>query len=132
MDSQKTNIVEQITRGFINIDSVEEFEEFLKDFPENPAIHKAYADLLVKKKSSDEAAVSYGRATALHLKSGKLLPAVVSKLLQWRIKSKYYQHAQLFLTAINDNSLPDTPLKVFFERLRSPGPRRQYLKEKNR
>ena len=53
MDNQKTNIVEQITGGLVNIDSVEEFEKILEDFPEDPAFHKAYADLLVKNNFSD-------------------------------------------------------------------------------
>jgi CRP-like cAMP-binding protein len=120
MDIQKANMVEQITGGFINIDSVEEFEELLKDFPDDPVLHKIYADLLVKKKSLDEAALAYGRAAALNLQSGKLLSAVVVKLLQWRIKSPIYQDAQLFLSALNDNSLPDTPIKLFFEKLSKP------------
>ena len=120
MENQKTNLVEQITGGFIKIDSVEEFEELLKDFPEDPALHRVYADLLVKKNSSDKAALTFGRAAAFYLKLGKLIPAVVAKLLQWRIKSPFYQDAQLFLTALNDNSLPDTPLKVFFEKLSKP------------
>ena len=85
MDNQKPNIVEQINEGFINIDSVEEFAELLEDFPEDPSLHKAYADFLLKKKSYDKAALSYGRAAALYLKSGKLLPAVLTKLLQWRL-----------------------------------------------
>ena len=120
MDNQKANIVEQITCGFINIDSVEEFEELLKDFPEDPALHKIYADLLVKKESLEEAALAYGRAAALYLQSGKLLSAVAAKLSQWRIKSPFYQDAQLFLSALNDDSLPDTPLKLFFEKLSKP------------
>lgn len=120
MGNQKTNIVEQITRGFISIDSIEEFNELIEDFPDDPAIHKAYADFLVKKKSSDKAALFYGRAAALYLKSGKLPPAVLTKLLQWRIKSPVYEDAQLFLSALNDDSLPDTPLKVFFDKLSKP------------
>ena len=120
MDNQKANIVEQITCGFINIDSVEEFEELLKDFPDDPALHKIYADLLVKKESLEEAALAYGRAAALYLQSGKLLSAVAAKLSQWRIKSPFYQDAQLFLSALNDDSLPDTPLKLFFEKLSKP------------
>ncbi len=120
MDNQKTNIVEQINGGFISIDSVEEFTELLEDFHEDPSFHKAYADLLVKKNSSEKAALSYGRAAALYLKSGKLLPGVLTKLLQWRIKSPIYQDAQLFLSALNDNSLSDTPLKVFFKKLSKP------------
>ena len=120
MDNQKTNIVEQITGGFINLDSVEEFEKVLEDFPENTALHKAYADLLVKKNFSAAAALSYGRAATLYLKSGKLLPAVVLKLLQWRLKSPSYQEAQLFLSAVRDGSFPSTPLKIFLEKLSNP------------
>lgn len=120
MDNQKVDIVEQITGGFIKIDSAQEFEELIKDFPEDPALYKAYADLLVKKNMADKAALSTSRAAVLYLKSGRLLPAVVAKLLQWRIKSPAYQEAQLFLTALNDNSLPDTPLKVFFKKLSKP------------
>lgn len=120
MDNQKTNIVEQITGGLVNIDSVEEFEKILEDFPEDPAFHKAYADLLVKNNFSDKAALSYGSAAALYLKSGKLLPAVISKLLQWRIKSIVYQDAQLFLSTSSEDSLPGTPFKVFFEKLSKP------------
>ena len=119
MDNQKTNIVEQITGGFINIDSVEEFEKILEDFPEDSALHKAYADLLVKKNFS-AAALSYSRAATLYLKSGKLLPAVVSKLLQWRLKSPSYQEAQLFLSAVRDGSFPSTPLKILLEKLSNP------------
>ena len=120
MDNPKTNIAEQITSGFINIDSVEEFREILKDFPEDPALHKAYADLLLKKNCYDLASLSYGRVAALYLKSGNLLPAVVAKLLQWRVKSAHYQDAQLFLSALGETSIPETPFKVFFERLSKP------------
>ena len=120
MANQKINIVEQINGGFISIDSVEEFTELLEDFPEDPSLHRAYADLLIKKNSSGKAALSYGRAAALYLKSGKLLPGVLTKLLQWRIKSPVYQDAQLFLSALRDNNLPDTPLKVFLKKLSNP------------
>ena len=90
MDNQKSNIVEQINSGFNNIDFVNDFEELLNDFPEDPALHKAYGNMLVKMKSPDEAALSYGRAATLYLKLGKQLQAVVAKLLQWRIKSTVY------------------------------------------
>ncbi len=120
MNNQKTKVVGLIAEGFIKVDSVTEFKELLTDFPDDPALNKAYADLLMEKDSSDEAALSYGKAAALYLKSGNLLPAVAAKLLQWRIKSPDYEDAQLFLTALNDDSLSDTPLKVFFKSLSKP------------
>ena len=51
MDNQKSNIVGQINSGFINIESVSDFEELLNDFPEDPALHKAYGNLLMKKEA---------------------------------------------------------------------------------
>jgi CRP-like cAMP-binding protein len=120
MGSQKANIVEQITSGFIKIDSIAEFEELLTDFPKDPALHKAYAELLLENDSPAKAALAYGKAAAFYLKSQKLLLAVDAKLLQWRIHPPVYDDAQLFLTALNDNSLPDTPLLVFFKKLSKP------------
>ena len=120
MNTQNANIAEQIASGIYNVDSVEEFGKVLKDFPEDPALHKAYADLLAKKDFSDLAALSYGQAAALYLKSGQLLPAIVAKIIQWHIKSPLYQDAQLFLAALNDDRIPSTPLKVFFEKLSKP------------
>ena len=57
MDNKKTRIAEQINGSFISIDSIDEFNELIEDFPDDPAIHKAHAGLLVKKNSSDEAAL---------------------------------------------------------------------------
>ena len=111
---------EPISDSSIRINSMQEFNELIEDFPDDPAIHKAYADFLIKKKSSDKAALSYSKAAALYLKSGKLLPAVLTKLMQWRIKSPVLQDAQLFLPTLTDSSLPETPLKIFFEKLSKP------------
>ena len=88
-------MAEQISGNSIKINSMQEFNELIEDFPDDPAIHKAHADFLIKKKSSDKTALSYSKAAALYLKSGKLLPAVLTKLLQWRIKSPVLQDAQL-------------------------------------
>ena len=120
MVNKKTKIADKRNGSSISIDSVDEFKELIEDFPDDPSIHRAYADFLVKKKSLDKAASSYGKAAALYLNSGKLLPAVLTKLLQWQIKSPVYQDAQLYLSALTDNSLPDTPLKIFFEKLSKP------------
>lgn len=120
MGNRKSNTIQQINKDFLNVDSVSEFNELLTDFQEDPALHKAYADLLLKQNSSDEAALSYGKSAALYLKSGKLIPAVNTKILQWRIKSPAYQDTQLFLSALNDSSLPETPLMVFFKNLSIP------------
>ena len=120
MVKKKANTVEQINRGFIKISSIQEYNNLIEDFPDDPSIQKAYADFLVKNKSSEKAALAYRSAASLYLKSGKLAAAILSKLLQWRIKPPVYQDAQLFLSTLTDTSLPDTPLKIFFEKLSKP------------
>lgn len=120
MDNLQLNIAEQIASGFITIDSIEDFENLLKRFPDDPALQKASADLLAKENQTDAAALSYSKAATLFLKSGKLLPAIVSKVYAWRLKSPSYQEAQLFLSALRDGSFSSTPLKIFLEKLSNP------------
>jgi CRP-like cAMP-binding protein len=120
MDNLQLNIAEQVSSGFITIDSIEDFENLLKRFPNDPALQKASADLLAKKNQTDAAALSYSKAATRFLKSGKFLPAIVSKVYAWRLKSPSYQEAQLFLSAVRDGSFPSTPLKTFLEKLSNP------------
>ena len=56
MENKKANIVDQINRGFININSIQKFHVLIEDFSDDP-IQKAYADFLVRKKSSAKAAL---------------------------------------------------------------------------
>jgi len=114
------NISEQVAGGIAATDSIENFEKLLKRFPNDPALQKASADLLAKKNQTDAAALSYSKAATLFLKSGKLLPAIISKVYAWRLKSPSYQEAQLFLSAVRAGSFPRTPLKIFLEKLSNP------------
>ena len=81
----KKNITEQIVSGSIRINSTEEFERFLKLFPNDPELIKAYADLLSKKKCPDSALKLYRKAAILFLGSGSMIDAVASKIRQWKI-----------------------------------------------
>ena len=72
------SIARHIIDGTITIDSVSEFESMLHIFPDNAALHAAFADLLVKKKMSDAAAKSYSRAADLYIRSEMMLPAILA------------------------------------------------------
>jgi len=120
MDDLSENIAEQINSGYVTIDSFEDFEKLLKRFPNDPALQRASADLMLKNNLPDEAALSYSKAASLFLKSGNLLSAIFAIRYSWRIKSPSYQEAKLFLTAARDNNFPSTPLKIFFENLSNP------------
>jgi tetratricopeptide (TPR) repeat protein len=111
------SIAEQIIEGSISIKSIEEFTSILKIFPNDPALQKVYSDLLMNKKRLDEAAKSYDKAARLFIDAGKILQAIDSKLLQWKIKSPSSREVQLFYATLHGGSYYETPLKSFFHRL---------------
>jgi hypothetical protein len=115
--SSHISIAEQITEGSISIKSIKEFRSILKIFPNDPALHKAYSALLLKKKQTGAAAKSYDKATRLFIDAGKILQAIDSKLLQWRIKSPSPEEARLFYTTLHRGRYHESPLKSFFQRL---------------
>ena len=100
------SIAEQIIEGSIAIKSTEEFKSILKIFPSDAALQKAYSDLLMKKKHLNAAAQSYERSAQLFIDSGKILQAIDSKLLQWKIKSPSPKEAQLFYSTLHGGTYP--------------------------
>jgi len=111
------SIAEQIIDGSITIKSIEEFNSILKIFPDDPALQKAYSNLLKNKNRPEAAAKSYDKAAQLFISAGKILQAIDSKMLQWKIKSPTPQEAQLFYAFLRKGSYHESPLKTFFHRL---------------
>ena len=111
------SVAEQITDGSITIKSIKEFKSILKIFPNDPALQKAYSDLLKKKKQSEAAVKSYDNAAQLFIDAGKILQAIDSKMLQWKIKLPTSREAQLFYSILHQGSYYESPLKAFFHRL---------------
>ena len=72
------SIAAQIIDGSIKIDSTSEFENVLQIFPSDPALLRAYGDLLIVKNSPDAAAHSFGKAARLFIDAGMMLQAIVS------------------------------------------------------
>jgi CRP-like cAMP-binding protein len=111
------SIPDHILDGSIVIDSVEAFKSILKQYPENASLLKAYSDFLTRCNLYDLAAKSYGQASDLFVKEGKILQAIVSKKLEWRIKPAEEKETQRFLTTLKNGKFRDIPLKDFFKRL---------------
>ena len=111
------SIPEHIIDGSILIDSVEAFKSILKQYPENAALLKAYSDFLTKNNLFDLAAKSYCEASKLYVKEGKILQAIVSKKLEWRIKRAEDKEISHFLDSLKTGHFKEIPLKVFFNRL---------------
>ncbi len=119
--NQKTNgfnqvsIAAQIIDGSIKFDSKAEFENVLKLFPNDPALLRTYADLLLTKNAPQIAADSYGEAADLFSESGMILQAIVAKSLAWKIHPPS-DPGQInhFFTANMKNGHPGKPLNDFF------------------
>jgi hypothetical protein len=111
------SIAKHIIEGTITIDSVSEFESMLHIFPDNPALHAAFGDLLHKKKIMDTAARSYGKAAELYKNAHMMLSAILAKIMEWRIKQPPHPEARAFFSAIREANFPDTPLRNFFNSL---------------
>ena len=114
------SIARHIIDGSISIDSVSEFKNMLKIFPDNPALHSAFADLLVQKKFKQEAANFYGKAAGLYIGSGMLLPALLNKIMEWRLIKPTHQQARPFYDILKEADFEFTPLQVFFKSLSYP------------
>ena len=110
----QSSIVRQIIDGSITIDSIGEFQSMLKIFPGNPHLHRALADLLVKRKSSSAAAEYYEKAARLFVETGHVLQAVVAKMLQWQIVKPSFKSIKTFYHSLIENNPRSTPLNMFF------------------
>jgi CRP-like cAMP-binding protein len=109
--------VEHIIDGSIVINSVELMLEILKKFPSKPDLVRIYADLLQKNRMPEAAAKGYGRSAKLYLDSGKILPAIVSKISQWQVEMPSDQNVQSFLAELNSSDNETLPLGHFFSKL---------------
>ena len=109
--------VEHIIDGSIVINSIELMLEILKKFPAKPDLVRIYADLLLKNRMPEAAAKAYGRSARLYLNTGKLLPAIVSKIAQWQVEMPSDQNVQSFLSELNSSNSETLPLGHFFSKL---------------
>ena len=118
--SKHISIARHIVDGSLTIDSVKEFRSILRIFPNDPALHRIYADLLASKKSTTAAMASYRKAATLFIEAGMMLQAVACKRLEWRLEAPTRLKARRFYQALNGGKYHETPLNVFFNRLSFP------------
>ena len=117
---KQNSIISHIIDGSITIDSVAEFENLLKAVPNDPGLHRVFADLLKKEKSSEAAAYEYGNAAKLFIKAGSMLQAIVSKSLEWQIFKPSGQEEQTFYSSLCKIGSKDTAIQDFFIKMTRP------------
>jgi CRP-like cAMP-binding protein len=115
-----SSIVRRIIDGSLTIDSAGEFENLLKVFPNDPGLHRAFADFLARKKSFDAAADSYRTAARLFVEAGMGLQAIVSKISEWRIVRPSHQEGTAFHEALRKGISRDTPVQDFLIKMTYP------------
>ena len=115
--SKQISIAKHIINGSITIDSVQEFQGVLQIFPNDPALHRAYADLLVRKQLFEAAVQSYQQAAELFTAAGLLLQAVVCQVLKWQIRVPTVMQTQKFWDTLQKSRYHEIPTHLFLARL---------------
>jgi len=114
------SLVNRIIDGSVTIDSVTKFDDLLKAFPNDPRLHRVYADLLKKEKSPNAAADAYERSAELFIESGMTLQAIVSKNLEWQIFKPSQQEEQAFYSALHEGRHEKKAVQRFFTGMAYP------------
>jgi hypothetical protein len=115
------SIAAQIVDGTIQIESIEEFDNILKLFPDDPELQRVYSDLLLKKKMSEAAAQSYAKAAKLFVESGMMVQAIVAKSMQWKISPPSdLNEARYFFSVLKKGNYQQTPVNSFFNTISYP------------
>jgi CRP-like cAMP-binding protein len=118
--TDKRTIVSRIIDGSVSIDSVSELKNLLKAFPNDPWLHRFYADLLKRNKSFYPAVDAYGISAWLFIQAGMTLQAIVSKILQWRILKPSISEALAFYSSLREIKSKDTVVHNFFIKMTYP------------
>jgi len=118
--TKRNSIVNRIIDGSVTINSVKDFENLLKVFPNDPWLHRFLADLLEREKSLYAAADAYGTAADLFIEAGMIIQAIASKILEWQLIGLSYQEGQEFYSLIGKARSKNTGVQRFFIKMTYP------------
>jgi CRP-like cAMP-binding protein len=117
---KQSSIVSRIIDGSVTINSVAEFNNLLRAFPNDPWLHRFFADLLKREKSFYAAADAYATAAKLFIEADMTLQALVSKIFEWRIIKPSHHEDQAFYSSICESSSKNTGVQNFFIKMTYP------------
>jgi len=113
---RQDSVVNRIIDGSITIDSVEEFEDLLKAFPNDPRLHRVFADRLLEEKSIN-AAEAYKTSAKLFIDTGMPLQAIACKIFEWRIIKPSKEDGLALHSALCECNPQNIEVQKFFTRL---------------
>jgi CRP-like cAMP-binding protein len=117
---KKSRIANRIIDGSITVDSVADFNNLLKTFPNDPWLHKFYADLLKRERSFYPAADVYGIAADLFIELDMPLQALASKFFEWRILEPPSHEGQAFYSSLRQCRTKRTGVQNFIIKMTYP------------
>jgi len=117
---KKSRIASRIIDGSITVDSVADFNNLLKTFPNDPWLHKFYADLLKRERSFYSAADVYGIAADLFIELDMPLQALASKFFEWRILEPSNHESQAFYSSLRQCRTKTTGVQNFIIKMTYP------------
>lgn len=113
-DDHQYSIMQRVIDGTLAVDSVEEFKEILKIYPEDPLLQRKYADLLMNKSLLDDAQEAFHRASLLFIDQEMNMQAIVAKILQWSIQKPTHDEGKQFHKLLSQKGAQHTPLQRFW------------------
>lgn len=108
-------IPEHIIDGAIEFNSVEAGSCLLTLYPGVPELLRLQADLLASRNCREAAAGYYSEAAKLFLSAGKILQALVTKSLEWRLIRPSRKNMLKFHFAVEATAHNGSPLNVFLQ-----------------
>jgi CRP-like cAMP-binding protein len=117
---KQSRIVNRIIDGSVTVDSVADFNNLLKTFPNDPWLHKFYADLLKREKSFYAAADAYGIAADLFIELEMPLQALTSKIFEWRILEPSNREDQDFHSSLRESRSKNSAVQNFLIKMKYP------------
>lgn len=115
--SAQASIMHRIFDGSLRIDSVDEFEEMLAIYPNDPLLYRKYADLLMAKRHLRKCIKAYDHAVKLFIEHGMNLQAIVAKILRWSIVKPSHDEGRRFHALLHDKGARHSPLQRFWSQM---------------
>jgi tetratricopeptide (TPR) repeat protein len=119
-DEHQYSVMQRVIDGSLAVDSIEEFEEILKIYPDDALLYRKYADLLIEKRRLKDAVQALDKAARLFLNQGMNLQAIVAKILQWGIEKPSHEQGMQFHRLLSRKGGQYFPLQRIWADMRYP------------
>ena len=119
-NEDQNKIVQRIIEGSLRLSSIDEFEQLLANYGDNPDIYREYADFLIQRKIVDDAYKAYNKAADLYIQTDKALQAIVAKIRAWSLLKPNHEQGRAFHADIRRTTSGTSALQTFFSELSYP------------